>query len=259
MQWTQPNDGLSIARCWVAGAWRPRTWGIGLLLFALATLAILMPGRDLRAGETRMWGIGGAFSVKLTSLKEARWKRVIRQQYDFSCGSAAVATLLSHHYATPVSEAEVFEEMFLTGDQAKIQADGFSMLDMKRFLDKRGLKSDGFRMSLDKLARIGVPGIVLINTRGYRHFVVVKGIEAGRVVVADPALGTTVWQRDRFEEVWGGGIVLAARNEIETAREHFNDDADWRVRPKSPISTGVDRAGISSFTLHLPGRNELGR
>ena len=228
-----------------------------LLLFVSSTL--LWPMNQLQAGETRMWGAGGAFSLKLTSLKELRWKTVIRQQYDFSCGSAAVATLLSYHYDTPVTEAEVFEEMFLTGDQAKIQTDGFSMLDMKRFLDKRGLKSDGFRMTLDKLARIGVPGIVLINTRGYLHFVVVKGIENDRVVVADPALGTTVWSRENFESVWGGGIVLAARNEIETARQNFNDAEDWRVRPKSPISEGVDRAGISSFTLHLPGRNEFGR
>lgn len=228
-----------------------------LLLFFLPALLSLQSG--VQAGETRMWGAGGSFSVKLTSLKELRWKTVVRQQYDFSCGSAAVATLLSYHYDTPVTEAEVFEEMFLSGDQAKIQADGFSMLDMKRFLDKRGLQSDGFRMTLDKLARIGVPGIVLINTRGYLHFVVVKGIEDDRVVVADPALGTTVWSRENFETVWGGGIVLAARNEIETARQNFNEAEDWRVRPKSPIGEGVDRAGISSFTLHLPGRNEFGR
>lgn len=228
-----------------------------LLIFVSSSL--LWPTAGPQAGETRMWGAGGAFSLKVTSLKELRWKTVVRQQYDFSCGSAAVATLLSFHYDTPVTEAEVFEEMFLTGDQAKIQTDGFSMLDMKRFLDKRGLKSDGFRMTLDKLARIGVPGIVLINTRGYLHFVVVKGIEPDRIVVADPALGTTVWSRKNFEQVWGGGIVLAARNEIETARQNFNDPQDWRVRPKSPISEGVDRAGISSFTLHLPGRNEFGR
>jgi hypothetical protein len=232
---------------------------LALSLSALFVSALaVMPSR-LVAGETRMWGSGGAFSVNLTSLKEARWKRVIRQQYDFSCGSAAVATLLTYHYATPVREDEVFKEMFVTGDRAKIQTDGFSMLDMKRFLDQRGLESDGFRMTLDRLARIGVPGIVLINTRGYRHFVVVKGIDADRVVVADPALGTTVWPRKTFESVWGGGIVLAARNEIETARDYFNDPKDWRVRPKSPIGQGVSRTGLSSFTLNLPGRNEWGR
>src|SRR3546814_4791885 len=95
--------------------------------------------------------------------------------------------------------------MFVRGDQAKIQAEGFSMLDIKQFLDRRGLESDGFRMSLDKLADIGVPAIVLINTGGYRHFVVIKGIEAERILVADPAFGTTIWLSDRFEAACGDG------------------------------------------------------
>src|SRR3546814_1927383 len=59
------------------------------------------------------------------------------------------------------------------------------MLDIKQFLDRRGLQSDGFRMTLDKLAEIGVPAIALINTGGYRHFVVIKGVEAERILVAD--------------------------------------------------------------------------
>src|SRR3546814_12982374 len=68
------------------------------------------------------------------------------------------------HYEMPTDEARAFEEMFVRGDQAKIQAEGFSMLDIKQFLDRRGLQSDGFRMTLDKLAEIGVPAIALINT-----------------------------------------------------------------------------------------------
>lgn len=229
-----------------------------LLLFVFLAAATASGG-VAQAGSTLVQGAGGTFNLNVTSLKELRWKNVIRQQYDFSCGSAAVATLLTYHYDIPTSEAVVFEEMFLSGDQRKIQVEGFSMLDMKQFLDKRGLRSDGFRMSLDKLANIGVPGIVLINTRGYLHFVVVKGIEDDRILVADPALGTTVWKREDFESIWSGGIVLAAREEIEIAQQHFNDPEGWRVRPRSPIDQGVDRAGLGMFTLTIPGRHEMGR
>jgi predicted double-glycine peptidase len=211
------------------------------------------------AGPTVIQGAGGSFSVPVVSLKEKRWTHVVRQQYDFSCGSAAVATLLTYHYETPIDEATVFKEMFARGDQAKIQAEGFSMLDIKQFLDRRGLKSDGFRMSLDKLAEIGVPAIVLINVGGYRHFVVIKGIEAKRILVADPAFGTTIWPRDRFEAAWGGGIILAAREGIEVAQVHFGDIPDWQIRPKAPISQGVDRSGLATFTLTMPGRHEFGR
>lgn len=211
------------------------------------------------AGPAVIQGAGGSFSLPVMSLKEKRWTNVVRQQYDFSCGSAAVATLLTYHYEMPIMEARVFEEMFGRGDQPKIQAEGFSMLDMKQFLDRRGLQSDGFRMTLDKLADIGVPAIVLINTGGYRHFVVVKGVEAKRILVADPAFGTTIWPRDRFEAAWGGGIVLAAREGIDVAQEHFGDIPDWQIRPKAPIGQGVDRGGLATFTLTLPGRHEFGR
>jgi uncharacterized protein len=211
------------------------------------------------AGSTVIQGAGGTFSVPVLSLKEKRWTNVVRQQYDFSCGSAAVATLLTYHYETPIDEATVFEEMFVRGDQAKIRAEGFSMLDIKQFLDRRGLKADGFRMSLDKLAEIGVPAIVLINTGGYRHFVIIKGVEAKRILVADPAFGTTIWPRDRFDAAWGEGIILAARAGIEVAQENFGDIPDWQIRPKAPISQGVDRSGLAIFTLTLPGRHEFGR
>lgn len=211
------------------------------------------------AGPVVIQGAGGSFSVPAVSLKEKRWTNVVRQQYDFSCGSAAVATLLTYHYETPIDEATVFKEMFVRGDQAKIRVEGFSMLDIKQFLDRRGLKSDGFRMSLDKLAEIGVPAIVLISIGGYRHFVVIKGIEADRILVADSAFGTTIWPRDRFEAAWGGGIILAAREGIDVAQEHFGDIPDWQIRPKAPIGQGVDRSGLAVFTLTLPGRHEFGR
>jgi predicted double-glycine peptidase len=210
------------------------------------------------AGALRIQGAGGAFSVPVTSLKEARLQTVVRQQYDFSCGSAAVATLLTFHYEQPVSESEAFEFMYRTGDQEKIRQEGFSMLDMKRFLDSKGLYTDGFRIDLDRLGRIGVPGIALINTRGYRHFVVVRGIRDNKVLLADPVAGSVAIERDGFEQIWNG-VVLAARGELQTARRHFNDKRDWSAWPQAPIATSLDRTGLGIFTMTLPGRNELGR
>lgn len=237
---------------WAGRSVLPRVWLLCLLACAPAHLP------DATAGTLRIQGAGGAFSLPVTSLKEARLQTVIRQQYDFSCGSAAVATLLTYHYGRPMSEAEAFEFMYRTGDQAKIQREGFSMLDMKRFLDDRGLRSDGFRLSLDRLAEIGVPGIALVDTHGYRHFVVVRGMKRGKVLLADPAAGSVAVDRADFERIWNG-VLLAARSDVETARRHFNDRRDWQAWPDAPIAQGVDRNGLGMFTLSLPGRNELGR
>src|SRR5579859_4744487 len=68
---------------------------------------------------------GESYALHVTSLKEARFKRTIHQQFDFSCGSAAVATLLTYQYDYPVNEQAAFVEMFRNGNQAKIRREGF--------------------------------------------------------------------------------------------------------------------------------------
>ncbi|MCO6440551.1 MAG: C39 family peptidase [Nitrococcus mobilis] len=212
-----------------------------------------------QAANIQIPGFGHGFFMTAKSLKESKWDTTIHQQYDYSCGSAAVATLLTYHYAMPTTEAVVFRTMFQAGNQQKIRAQGFSMLDMKRFLDSKGLHSDGFRMTLDGLKKIGVPAIALVNTKGYRHFIVIKGVKATEVVVGDPAVGTTVVPRALFEQIWNGE-VLAARGRIVTAREYFNTIRDWSVRPEAPLAQGTHRStGLGWFNLNLPGRNEFGR
>ena len=226
-----------------------------LVLIASLFGSALIPAT---AGTVNLSGPFGSFSVKAKSLHEMRWDSVIRQKYDFSCGSAAVATLLTYHYNLPTDEEEVFQAMIKVGDRAKIQQHGFSMLDMKRYLDSRGFRSDGFKMSLDKLIKIGMPGITLLNTQGYRHFVVVKGLDANHVLIADPAVGSVVVPREHFETIWNGAI-LGARSYVEIAKANFNSSRDWRIRPPSPISHGINRSGLATYLMNLPGRNELGR
>jgi uncharacterized protein len=196
---------------------------------------------------------GESYALHVTSLKEARFKRTIHQQYDFSCGSAAVATLLTYQYDYPVNEQAAFVEMFRNGNQAKIRREGFSLLDIKRFLEARGFDADGFEVPLEKLAQTNTPAIVLINERGYHHFVVVKGIENSRVLVGDPATGTRPIPQKTFEEQWQDHLVFVIHNRHEEA--HFNDPRDWRVAPNAPLFTGIDRSGLYDVVVpkHGPG------
>ncbi|SEF82086.1 C39 family peptidase [Billgrantia desiderata] len=222
-------------------------------------LVTLLQALPSQAGVTIALNGGfGSLTVPARSHQEMRWDGVVAQQYDYSCGAASVATLLTYHYDRPTTEAEVFEAMIHAGEVEHIKEHGFSMLDMKRYLDAQGLQSDGFRVGLDDLARIGIPAITLINTGGYRHFVVIKGIDDGTVLVGDPAVGTVAVPKDHFESIWSG-LVLGARAETEIARANFNHERDWRIRPSAPVGKGIDRADVASMLLQLPAINELGR
>lgn len=196
--------------------------------------------------------LGGPARIPVVSLKEARFQTVIKQQFDFSCGSAALASLLTYHYDDPTSEMDAFTDMYEKGDQARIQAYGFSLLDMKKYLERRGYRSDGFRVGLDRLATAGVPAIVLINTNGYRHFVLIKGILGHEVVVGDPALGVRVLPRDKFEAMWNG-IAFVLRSNVQQGRQNFNLASDWDVRTKAPFGNALHKQSLAAFTVHLTG------
>lgn len=199
--------------------------------------------------------IGGAYSVPTPSIQETRYRATTRQKYDFSCGSAALSTLLTYQYRFPVDEQAVFEEMYRHGDQARIQQAGFSLLDMKRYLEAHGFTADGFEAPLDKLEEAGIPAIVLINESGYNHFVVVKGLRDGRVLVGDPAGGTRALRRSDFEALWVNHILFVVTNRQDMAQ--FNRASDWHAAPKAPLEDGINRDGLSSIVLPKLGPGDF--
>lgn len=199
--------------------------------------------------------IGGAYNVPVQSIHEARFAATVRQQYDFSCGSAALSTLLTYQYGHPVTEDQVFEEMYRLGDQAKIRVEGFSLLDMKRYLEAHGFEADGFQESLDKLAGANIPAIVLINESGYNHFVVVKGVRDARVLIGDPAGGTRALTRSAFEAAWVNQILFVISNRQDSAA--FNAAADWHAAPRSPLAEGISRAGLSTIVMPRLGPSDF--
>jgi uncharacterized protein len=222
-------------------------------LAAALIFAVTIYCGGARAGDVVFTeGVSGTLNVPILSLKEARFKRVIKQEYDFSCGSAALATLLSYHYEMPIGETAVFTEMFKVGDQARIEKYGFSLLDMKEYLAHHGIRADGFRLSLDRLADLGVPAITLIQTQGYKHFVVVKGVRAGRVLIGDPARGTRTVPYDEFVNMWNG-IAFVIRDKASIGKRYFNRADDWAVIAAAPFGTALARQSLSSFNVNLRG------
>ena len=209
-----------------------------------------------RAATLEFAGISGSrYVLKVTRLKEARFQATTRQQFDFSCGSAAMATLLTHHYGYPVSEQSVFEEMFTRGNQEKIRREGFSMLDMKTYLNAHNFQGDGFELPLNKLLESGLPAIVLISEKSYQHFVVIKGMRDGRILLGDPSSGTRAISRSRFENLWVNRLLFVIHNRQDQAK--FNNNADWQVAPRSPLGTAVDLGSLTSTTLTKLGPGDF--
>jgi predicted double-glycine peptidase len=234
--------------------WRLRLTAAALCL-GTAALAAVPAG----AGSIYLNGVGlggGAATTNLESFQEKKYKATVAQQYDFSCGSAALATLLTYNYNIPVSEPEVFRDMFDNGDKKVIAESGFSLLDIKNYLARRGLEANGYRAPLSKLAEVRLPAIVLINVRGYSHFVVLEGIRDRWVLLSDPANGMRSEPIGEFEGHWSG-IFFLILTDAEHAQQSFNNREKWAAAPAPPWE--LTRYMIDLATLARPAMLGLGR
>ncbi|WP_303291166.1 C39 family peptidase [Marinobacter sp. SS5-14b] len=208
------------------------------------------------AGTVLVPGPSGDLAVGVSSFQDQRFQSVLRQQYDFSCGSAAVASLLSFHYDKPVSEQDVFANMLALADQDKVRKEGFSMLDMKRYLESEGYRADGFRMPLSGLRdQVRVPVIALVTLGGYRHFVVIKGISEREVLVGDPARGLKAYSLNEFEQHWDGSAFVI-RSHLEQGRASFLAKNDWPGLARAPLFKGLGQPALGHTLPYWPSTQD---
>ncbi|MCU1326999.1 MAG: peptidase family protein [Bryobacterales bacterium] len=151
---------------------------------------------------------GSLVSKAVVSMREGRYVDLIQQQTDFSCGAAAVATILNYAYGKNLSETEVIEGMLAIADEELVKTQGFSLLDIKRYAETLGMRGRGYEVASDTLDKIKIPVIALLDIRGYKHFVVLKKTEGERVFLGDPALGNRLMSKEEFIKGWNG-IVFA--------------------------------------------------
>ena len=100
---------------------------------------------------------------------------------------------------------------------------------------------------LEKLASSKIPAIVLINEVGYNHFVVVKGLRGGRVLLGDPAGGTRAVPEATFQAAWVNQVLFVISNRQDSAE--FDVAADWRAAPTAPIGRSVSREGLAGIVI----------
>lgn len=165
-----------------------------------------------------MGSVGSSATVKVDvkPSSELKFSNIVRQKLDYSCGSATVATIFKYYLHLPVEEESVTREMFEKGNREKIaKRKGFSLLDMKRYAERKGYRAYGIKTTIKGLASLNKPVIVTIVINNYKHFVVFRGIYRGRVFIADPAFGNTVMSVKEFEKAWYRGIALVIESDVE--------------------------------------------
>lgn len=141
------------------------------------------------------------------SLLEQRQRHVVMQEWDLSCGAAALTTLLNFQHGLNLTEREVAIELvnrqeYRDNPELLKIKQGFSLLDLKMYVEKRNFVGRGLgQLSLENLIDMA-PVLVPVRILGYNHFVIFRGIANNRVLLADPAWGNRTMLTYQFLNAW---------------------------------------------------------
>ncbi len=155
--------------------------------------------------------------------RQLRNENVVMQQRDFSCGAAALATVLNYYWGENVSETAllVIIARILSAEELSDRVlNGLTLTDLKNVAQTGGYTAVLGKLSIEKLAESKLPLVVAITVNDYDHFVVVRGMDDEYVFIADPIFGKKKVLIETFQEQWQQNAILAVIKPGEPPKEN---------------------------------------
>ena len=201
-------------------------------MIRLASLLLCLLPVSVYSAELTTLSVNGKISVN--SWKALRDFRVVKQELDYSCGAASLATILNEFYGYSLSEEDVLLQMEQDG--------AASFEDLAEVAHLYGFKSGGINLTFGDLLNLQVPAIAYLNYRGQDHFTVIRSVSpSGDVLVGDPSWGNKRFRGSQFRKLWEtvqsedgsvkGRLLLIVPEDVETSfidRTFFGGDIDLR-------------------------------
>ena len=159
---------------------------------------------------------------KVKSYIEFKNEGMIRQEFDYSCGSSSLATILNFFFNEKITEKEVLDWVLEkkglidknceNNKKAKCKVKKLeeleekdfklSFFDLAEFAKERGYKAVALALNLDELRKLKVPAVAFVKIRRNEHFTVYKGMDKKFVYLADPSFGNIKVRIGKFKEMF---------------------------------------------------------
>lgn len=162
------------------------------------------------------------FSKRVPSWLERKQHNIVMQQRDYSCGAAALATVVRYYWEDDVDEEFFLDALaaLLTEEEARDRVkNGLAMSDLRRAAVKTGYQAVVGKLSFQKLTEARVPLVVGITVDTYDHFVVYRGSDGQWVYLADPIRGNSRVPIATFVKQWQAGAVLVIHKSGRKVRD----------------------------------------
>ena len=136
---------------------------IAAFLIIAAFISSFQPMQDISNDEVFIYpdipGIELRLSHQVKPLSEFKDENIVKQQHDYSCGSAALATLLKYYLGDDLTEEQVIQGLMEYGDIEKIE-----QLPRDQVLQISGVDKHEIYSRLSKNENL--KGMVLIYEKG---------------------------------------------------------------------------------------------
>jgi uncharacterized protein len=114
---------------------------------------------------------------KMASFQDLRFKNMVKQGYDWSCGVACLATILREGFDETISEIDLVERVNKSVGEIESEK-GLSMYHLLKTAEDLGYVAYSKYLTAEELSAINVPVIIKIDHFNMAHFVIFKGVFA---------------------------------------------------------------------------------
>jgi uncharacterized protein len=192
---------------------------------------------------------GAPMDLNVQHYQGLKYATTVRQVLDFTCGGAALATMLTHYWGRPTTETEILEIFRARYPDPKIWQmkikDGFTFDDIVFAAEVLGYEAAGAKVAIDELAAMNGPVIIHLDKGTFQHFVVLKKAHAGVFYMSDPIVGKLALERPDFEKqytgsamaIWRDGRPLPANAPLARIRDGITVRSTLRER--NPVEAPV--------------------
>jgi predicted double-glycine peptidase len=192
------------------------------------------------------------FKKPVKTWKDFLEQNIVMQQFDYSCGAAALATLMQYYFQDDVTERDILKNILNhlnDKDFEDRKKKGLSLLDLKQFAQRHGYQAVGVKLKFSALPKLRGPVLVYLETSEYEHFAILRGVKEDRVFLADPSRGNIRMSVFEFAKEWPGIALVLGKKGFGTPSEHA-----LAIQEQSPILNELTVARQSLYREALKTR-----
>lgn len=173
------------------------------------------------------------FVVK--SYQEIKNEKVVRQNYEESCGAASLATLINILDDSNLTELDLLKAM--SGQQ--LYTDMVSFADLNDAVKKLGFQSKSYKIDRKILESImSVPILVKIeDDPRFPHFVVIINHKGNYLQIFDPSYGEYISSKREFYSVWdrfkkgGFALIINPKKQLKDYKLNLPKSLNFEIEP----------------------------